>query len=166
MRIRTRAYVQNTRLHQKPFSPRVMYIAHYRIWRPVPPRCGRQITYSPQNFLTALEWGTGARRFQISPNPPMDTDGRCEDTGRGARKLQKAMVRARIRVDGRFGGDLQALWGAPMAAYSGCGEGDGGIGHGRGARGPDWRELAGTFSWRTGAVRLGGEWLAAGPGRD
>ena len=29
------------------------------------------------------------------------------------------------------GGGLQALLGAPMAAYSGCGEGDGGIGHGK-----------------------------------
>ena len=64
-------------------------------------------------------------------------------------------------------GGLQALLGAPMAAYSGCGEGDGGIGHGKRRSGPDWRELAGTLGqWRTGAVRLGVEWLAAGPGRD
>ena len=35
------------------------------------------------------------------------------------------MVRARIRVDGRLEGDLQAFLGAPMAAYSGCGERDG-----------------------------------------
>ena len=41
------------------------------------------------------------------------------------------MIRARIRVDGRLAGGLQALLGAPMAAYSGCGERDGGIGHGR-----------------------------------
>ena len=73
----------------------------------------------------------------------------------------------RWKVDGR-----QALWGAPMAAYSGCGEGDGGISTARGARGPDWRELAGTFSWRGRwvscrlAVRPGVEWRAAGPGRD
>ena len=76
------------------------------------------------------------------------------------------MIRARIRVDGKLAAVCRRFWGAPMAAYSGCGERDGGIGHGRGARGPDWRELAGTFSWRTGAVRLGVEWLAAGPGRD
>ena len=42
------------------------------------------------------------------------------------------MIRARIRVDGRLEGDLQALWGAPMAACSGCGERDGRIGHGKG----------------------------------
>ena len=41
------------------------------------------------------------------------------------------MIRARIWVDGRLVGGLQALLGAPMAAYSGCGEGDGGIGHGK-----------------------------------
>ena len=41
------------------------------------------------------------------------------------------MIRARIRVDGRLAGGLQALLGAPMAAYSGCGERDGGIGHGK-----------------------------------
>ena len=38
-----------------------------------------------------------------------------------------------------------------MAAYSGCGERDGGIGHGeRRSRGPRWRELAGTFNWPDG----------------
>ena len=41
------------------------------------------------------------------------------------------MIRARIRVDGRLAGGLQALLGAPMAACSGCGERDGGIGHGK-----------------------------------
>ena len=41
------------------------------------------------------------------------------------------MIRARIWVDGRLAGGLQAFLGAPMAAYSGCGERDGGIGHGK-----------------------------------
>ena len=63
------------------------------------------------------------------------------------------MIRARIRVDGRF--DLQALLGAPMVACSGCGERDGGA--------FGWPEAG---QWRTGAVRLGVEWLAVGPGRD
>ena len=61
------------------------------------------------------------------------------------------MIRARIRVDGKLEGDLQALSGAPMAAYRGCGERDGRIGHGkRRSRGPRWRELAGTFNWPDG----------------
>ena len=66
----------------------------------------------------------------LSPNPPMDRDGRREDSGRGE-GVTGAMIRARIWVDGRLAGGLQALLGAPMAAYSGCGEGDGGIGHGK-----------------------------------
>ena len=57
------------------------------------------------------------------------------------------MIRARIRVGGRLAGGLQALLGAPAAACSGCGERNGGTGTARGARGPGWRELAGTFSW-------------------
>ena len=61
------------------------------------------------------------------------------------------MIRARIRVDGKLEGDLQALSGAPLAAYRGCGERDGRIGHGkRRSRGPRWRELAGTFNWPDG----------------
>ena len=66
----------------------------------------------------------------LSPNPPMDRDGRREDSGRGE-GVTGAMIRARIWVDGRLAGGLQALLGAPMAAYSGCGERDGGIGHGK-----------------------------------
>ena len=53
------------------------------------------------------------------------------------------MIRARIWVDGRLAGGLPVLWGVTMAAYSGCGEGEGG-------------------QWWTGAVRLGVEWRANG----
>ena len=66
----------------------------------------------------------------LNPNPPMDRDGRREDSGRGE-GVTGAMIRARIWVDGRLAGGLQAFLGAPMAAYSGCGERDGGIGHGK-----------------------------------
>ena len=102
----------------------------------------------------------------------MDTDRRREDTGREVRKLQK---RWSGLDSGRMVGwrRLQALLGALMAAYSGCGEGDGGIGHGKRrsrtglARVGGDVQLVGTLGqWRTGAVRLGVEWLAAGPGRD
>ena len=91
-------------------------------------------------------------------------------TAEGGEGVTGAMIRARTWVDGRLAGGLQALLGAPMAAYSGCGEPDGGIGTARGARGLGWREFAGTLGWLvgqwpTGAVRLGVEWLAVGPGR-
>ena len=49
----------------------------------------------------------------------------------GGEGVTGAMIRARIWVDGRLAGGLQALLGVPMAAYSGCGEPDGGIGHGK-----------------------------------
>ena len=71
---------------------------------------------------------------------------------------------------GRWGiGDgLQALLGTPMAAYSGCGERDGGIGHGKMRSRTGLARVGGDVGghWRTGAVRLGVEWLAAGSGRD
>ena len=63
----------------------------------------------------------------LSPNPPMDG----ARTGEGGKGVTGAMIRARIRVDGRLAGGLQALLGAPMSACSGCGERDGRIGHGK-----------------------------------
>ena len=81
------------------------------------------------------------------------------------------MIRARIWVDGR-------LAGGPAGAFGGT---DGGLQWLWRARWRDrtrqealadwgWREFAGTLGWlagqwRTGAVRLGVEWLAVGPGR-
>ena len=54
-----------------------------------------------------------------------------------------------------------------MAAYSGCGEGDGGIGHGKRRSRTGLARVCGDVgSVAEGAVRLGVEWLAAGPGRD
>ena len=92
-------------------------------------------------------------------------------TAEGGEGVTGAMIRARIWVDGRLAGGLQALLGAPMAAYQWLWR----------ARWRDrtrqealadwaWREFAGTLGWlagqwRTGAVRLGVEWLAVGPGR-
>ena len=64
---------------------------------------------------------------ELNPNPPMDG----ARTGEGGKGVTGAMIRARIRVDGRLAGGLQALLGAPMSACSGCGERDGRIGHGK-----------------------------------
>ena len=52
-------------------------------------------------------------------------------TAEGGEGVTGAMIRARIWVAGRLGGGLQAFLRAPMAAYSGSGERDGGIGHGK-----------------------------------
>ena len=92
-------------------------------------------TELPNGNILVFDNGAGgeysrALELALSPNPPMDRDGWREDSGRGE-GVTGAMIRARIRVDGRLAGGLQALLGAPMAAYSGCGERDGGIGHGK-----------------------------------
>ena len=76
----------------------------------------------------------------LNPNPPMDGARIAE----GGEEVTDATVRTRIRVDWRLEGGLPALLGAPMAAYNGFGERDGGIGHGK------------THSW-TGLARVGGE---------
>ena len=68
-----------------------------------------------------------AKGYTLSPNPPMDG----ARTGEGGKGVTGAMIRARIRVDGRLAGGLQALLGAPMSACSGCGERGGRIGHGK-----------------------------------
>ena len=79
----------------------------------------------------------------------------------GGEGVTGAMIRARIWVDGRLAGGLQALLGTPMAAYSGCGERDGGIGHGRGLPRTVVARVCGDVGSVAGwAVRPGTEWLA------
>ena len=75
----------------------------------------------------------------FSPNPPMDG----ARIGEGGEEVTDATVRARIRVDWRLAGGLSALLGVLIAACDGCGERDGGIGHGkkhsRTGPGASWR---------------------------
>ena len=94
---------------------------------PVP---GKQPAAGPRPSCLSEASLSLPKLLRLNPNPPKDRDGRREDSGRGE-GVTGAMIRARIWVYGRLGGGLQALLGAPMAAYSGCGEGDGGIGHGK-----------------------------------
>ena len=75
------------------------------------------------------------------------------------------MIRARIWVDGRLAGGLQALLGAPMAAYSGCGERDGGIGHGKRRSRLGWRGFAGTWV-SGGGRRQAGSGMGSQPGQS
>ena len=76
---------------------------------------------------------------QLIPNPPMDGARIAE----GGEEVTDATVRARIRVDWRLAGGLSALLGVLIAACDGCGERDGGIGHGkkhsRTGPGASWR---------------------------
>ena len=75
----------------------------------------------------------------LGPNPPMDG----ARIGEGGEEVTDATVRARIRVDWRLAGGLSALLGVLIAACDGCGERDGGIGHGkkhsRTGPGASWR---------------------------
>ena len=71
-------------------------------------------------------------------------------TAEGGEGVTGAMIRARIWVDGRLAGGLQALLGAPMAAYSGCGERDGGIGHGKRRSRTGLARVCGTLGWLAG----------------
>ena len=75
----------------------------------------------------------------LNPNPPMDGARIAE----GGEEVTDATVRARIRVDWRLAGGLSALLGVLIAACDGCGERDGGIGHGkkhsRTGPGASWR---------------------------
>ena len=93
-------------------------------------------------------------------------------TAEGGEGVTGAMIRARIRVDGKLEGGLQALFGGPMAAYRGCGERDGGIGHGKRRSRTGLARVCGDVwlaGWRVSCrrvVKLGMESLAAVPGRD
>ena len=68
-------------------------------------------------------------------------------TVEGGEGVTEAMIRARIRVDRRRAGGLQALLGAPMVACSGCGERDGGIGHGERNSRTGMARVGGAFGW-------------------
>ena len=76
------------------------------------------------------------------------------------------MIRARIWVDGRLAGGLQALLGAPMAAYSGCGEPDGGIGHGKRRSRTGLARVCGNVGLAGGSVADGRRQAGSGMARS
>ena len=82
---------------------------------------------------------------KLSPNPPKDTDGRREDSGRGwVRELQGRWPR--VGVDGRPADGLQSPHRAPKALCGSCDARDGERIRSRGLSRPGWREIAGTLS--------------------
>ena len=89
-------------------------------------------------LLRSLRDGQDGRLI-VNPNLPMDG----ARIGEGGEEVTDATVRARIRVDWRLAGGLSALLGVLIAACDGCGERDGGIGHGkkhsRTGPGASWR---------------------------
>ena len=104
--------------------------------------------------------------MSVSPNPPKDTDGRREDSGRGVRELQ-----------GRWPG---LHWGRWEVGGRSSVAAQGPYGRLRELRCAGWREntqqgpladrggasLRGRWVSCSLAVRPGVEWLAAGPRRE
>ena len=84
-------------------------------------------------------------RIDLNPNPPKDTDGRREDSGRGwVRELQGRWPG--VGVDGRPADGLQSPHRAPKALCGSCDARDGERIRSRGLSRPGWREIAGTLS--------------------
>ena len=87
-------------------------------------------------------------------------------TAEGGEGVTGAMIRARTWVDGRLAGGLQALLGAPMAAYSGCGERDGGIGHGKRRSRTGLARVCGDVGLAVGSVADGRRQAGSGMARS
>ena len=106
----------------------------------------------------------------LNPNPPKDTDGRREESGRGGEGATGEIAWVPFGV-GRSADGLHRRTGAPMAVCGSCDARDGERIRSRGLSRPGWHESAGIFgcpvggSVADGAVRPGVEWLAAGPRR-
>ena len=85
---------------------------------------------------------------------------------KGDERATGEMAWARLGVDGEVGGGSSVTHRPPMAV---CGAGmrrDGKRIGSRELRGAGWCEFGALGQWQKGAVRLGVEWLAAGPGLD
>ncbi len=89
-----------------------------------------------------LEIAAEEARALLNPNPPKDTDGRREDSGRGwVRELQGRWP----GVVGRPADGLQSPHRAPKALCGSCDARDGERIRSRGLSRPGWREIAGTL---------------------
>ncbi len=84
----------------------------------------------------------------VSPNPPMDTEGRREDSGRGVRELQGRCSGLEF---GQTGG-----WRAVAGAFGGAGGGLQWLWRAK------WRDRHGERGSRTGMARVGGDVQLAG----
>ena len=127
--------------------------------------CGDTFARTPHS-PSRTSMGTWRRGTSFTPNPPKDTDGRREDSGRVGEGATGEMA-GLIGVDWRSANGLQSPPCAPMALCGSCDARDG--------ERIRSRELSRTgvarvcrevgYSCRL-AVRRGVEWLAAGPWRE
>ena len=103
--------------------------------------------------------------FVLSPNPPMDRDGRCEESGRGRgryRRDDRGLKLGRREVGGRsagtYGGSdggLEWLW-----------EREGGIGHGKRRSGTGLARVSGDVGLAGGSVADGRRQAGRGMARS
>ena len=107
--------------------------------------------------------------FSLSPNPPKDTDGRREESGRGGEGATGEIAWVPFGV-GRSADGLHRRTGAPMAVCGSCDARDGERIRSRELSRTGLARVCGDLrlsgGWvADGAVRPGVEWLAAGPRR-
>ena len=116
----------------------------------------------PQNLLPRL-------KASLSPNPPKDTDGRREESGRGGEGATGEIAWVPFGV-GRSADGLHRRTGAPMTVCGSCDARDGERIRSRELSRTGLARVCGDLrlsgGWvADGAVRPGVEWLAAGPRR-
>ena len=105
----------------------------------------------------------------LNPNPPKDTDGRREESGRGGEGATGEIAWVPFGV-GRSADGLHRRTGAPMAVCGSCDARDGERIRSRELSRTGLARVCGDLrlsgGWvADGAVRPGVEWLAAGPRR-
>ena len=118
-------------------------------------------------FLVPLDKSTTSE--YLNPNPPKDTDGRREESGRGGEGATGEIAWVPFGV-GRSADGLHRRTGAPMAVCGSCDARDGERIRSRELSRTGLARVCGDLrlsgGWvADGAVRPGVEWLAAGPRR-
>ena len=140
---------------------------------PLPRRAGHGRLSPSGNWWERYAWHGGAAWYEawrsLSPNPPKDTDGRREESGRGGEGATGEIAWVPFGV-GRSADGLHRRTGAPMAVCGSCDARDGERIRSRELSRTGLARVCGDLrlsgGWvADGAVRPGVEWLAAGPRR-
>ena len=121
--------------------------------------------FLPNTLHSTIEW----EPMPLNPNPPKDTDGRREESGRGGEGATGEIAWVPFGV-GRSADGLHRRTGAPMAVCGSCDARDGERIRSRELSRTGLARVCGDLrlsgGWvADGAVRPGVEWLAAGPRR-
>ena len=150
-----RRVVSKVEWHQGELFPRVGFIV-------------TNLSY-PNIGIVRFYNGRGTAEQWINPNPPKDTDGRREESGRGGEGATGEIAWVPFGV-GRSADGLHRRTGAPMTVCGSCDARDGERIRSRELSRTGLARVCGDLrlsgGWvADGAVRPGVEWLAAGPRR-